>query len=86
MTAVAIAAWFGFLVPFFDLFNHFQALLIPGCWPARAGAAAFWGSRWQLPLAGFVLLGLLASAVTVVPETSRRSRRGRRCRPTAARC
>lgn len=68
--AAAIAAWFGFAVPLFDLFNHVQLLLIGGLVVALLAVLVFFGgSAWQLPLAAFVLLGVLASAATVVPET-----------------
>jgi endonuclease/exonuclease/phosphatase (EEP) superfamily protein YafD len=68
--AAAIAAWFGFAVPFFDLFNHFQVLLIIGSVIVLIGVLVlFGGSLWRWPLGGLLLLGLIASAVTVVPET-----------------
>jgi endonuclease/exonuclease/phosphatase (EEP) superfamily protein YafD len=67
---VAIAAWFGSLVPFFDLFNHFQAVLI-GALVVLALLVffGFSGSQWRGPFTGLLLLGLFCSALTVVPET-----------------
>jgi endonuclease/exonuclease/phosphatase (EEP) superfamily protein YafD len=69
--AVAIAAWFGFAVPFFDLFNHFQVVLIAGSLILLVIVLiAFTGLpslRW--PLTALLVLGLMASAITVVPET-----------------
>lgn len=67
---LATAAWFGFAVPFLDLFNHFQVLLIAGSVIVLAGVLVlFWGSGWRWPLGGVLLVGLLASAATVGPET-----------------
>jgi len=66
----AIAAWFGFAVPFFDLFNHFQLILIAASVVALIGVLVlFGGSFWSWPLSGLLVLGLAASAVTVGPET-----------------
>lgn len=68
--AAAIAAWFGFLVPFFDLFNHLQVVLIAVMAIALVLVLlVFIGSSWQWPLAALLTLGLIASALTVVPET-----------------
>jgi len=68
--AAAIAAWFGFAVPFFDLFNHFQVLLIAGSLILLVVVlVVFAGSSWRWPLTGLLALGLIASALTVVPET-----------------
>jgi endonuclease/exonuclease/phosphatase (EEP) superfamily protein YafD len=68
--AMAVAAWFGFAVPFFDLFNHFQAVLVAGLVLLLIAVGLFFiGSSWQWPLLIIVLVGLLASAMTVVPET-----------------
>ncbi|MEO8884192.1 MAG: endonuclease/exonuclease/phosphatase family protein [Devosia sp.] len=68
--AAAIAAWFGFAVPFFDLFNHFQVLLIAGSLILLIVVLViFVGSSWRWPLAALLVLGLIASALTVVPET-----------------
>lgn len=70
LVAVAIAAWLGFIIPFFDLFNHFQVLLIGGMLIALVAVLiVFYGSTWQWPLLGFLTLGLVASAITVLPET-----------------
>lgn len=67
---VAIAAWFGFLVPVFDLFNHFQAVLVAALVVlAILAFLAFSGSPWRGPVTGIALLGLFCSALTVVPET-----------------
>jgi len=70
LAGAAIAAWFGFLVPFFDLFNHLQVVLIAGLVIALLLVGLmFIGSAWQWPLLGLVALGLVASAITVGPET-----------------
>lgn len=67
---VAIVAWFGSLFPFFDLFNHFQAVLIAALVVLLVLAFfAFGGSPWRGPVLGVLLLGLACSALTVVPET-----------------
>src|SRR4051812_30906467 len=67
---VGIAAWFGFAVPLLDLFNHFQILLIAGMLILLVLVlVVFLGSSWRWPLAGLLAVGLLASAVTVGPET-----------------
>ena len=66
----AIAAWFGFAVPFFDLFNHLQVVLIAAMVITLVLVLVlFIGSSWQWPLAGLLALGLIASAATVGPET-----------------
>ncbi|HTJ58936.1 MAG TPA: endonuclease/exonuclease/phosphatase family protein [Devosiaceae bacterium] len=68
--AIAVAAWFGFAVPFLDLFNHFQVLLIAGLAMLLVLVLlVFIGSPWRWPLTAILTLGLIASAVTVVPET-----------------
>jgi endonuclease/exonuclease/phosphatase (EEP) superfamily protein YafD len=70
LSVVAIAAWFGFLVPFFDLFNHFQVVLIAGMVILLVLVLGlFTGSSWRWPLSGLLVAGLIASAVTVLPET-----------------
>jgi len=68
--AAAVAAWFGFAVPFFDLFNHFQVVLIAGSLILIVMVLiVFAGTSLRWPLAALLVLGLIASAVTVVPET-----------------
>ena len=52
LSVVAIAAWFGFLVPFFDLFNHFQVVLIAGL--------------MDIIIAGIIIAGLPGSALWAV--------------------
>jgi endonuclease/exonuclease/phosphatase (EEP) superfamily protein YafD len=70
LSGTAVAAWFGFAVPLFDLFNHFQVPLIAGMLVALIGVLVlFIGSSWQLLLSVVLLAGLAASALTVVPET-----------------
>jgi endonuclease/exonuclease/phosphatase (EEP) superfamily protein YafD len=70
LAAAAIAAWFGFLVPLFDLLNHFQVLLVAGLLALLVAVlVVFIGSNWRWPLAGWLALGLLACGLTVVPET-----------------
>jgi uncharacterized membrane protein len=69
LSGTAVAAWFGFAVPIFDLFNHFQVPLIAGMLVALIGVLVlFIGSSWQLLLSVVLLAGLAASALTVVPE------------------
>lgn len=69
VAGLAILAFFGFLVPWFDLLNHFQVLICIGL----AGALVlvpmvFFARPWCWPLLGFVVLGVFASGATVVPE------------------
>jgi len=61
----AILAIFGFVVPFFDLFNHLQLLLFFGTLAAAVAALLFQMRRWWQV---FAVLGFLASAWTFVPE------------------
>ena len=67
---VAVAAWFGSVVPFFDLFNHFQAVLVAALLVLLLLVLlGFNGSHWRGPLAGLLGLGLFCSVLTVAPET-----------------
>jgi endonuclease/exonuclease/phosphatase (EEP) superfamily protein YafD len=61
----AILALFGFVVPFFDLFNHLQLLLFFGTMAAAIAALLFGMRRWWQV---FAVLGFVASAWTFVPE------------------
>lgn len=69
VATLAILAFFGFLVPQFDLLNHVQLGLFFG---TLAGLAAsfvlFAKGRWRLFLVLASTLGFLASAATFVPE------------------
>jgi len=60
----AILALFGFAVPFFDLFNHLQLLLIGGTLLSAIIAVLLMPRLWKL----LALLGFAASAWTFVPE------------------
>lgn len=68
LSIIAIAAFFGFAVPLFDLFNHFQPLWFAGLAVSLVlGLLVFRRTgRTYVRLVGGV--GFLASAVIVVPE------------------
>lgn len=69
LAALAVVALLGFAVPEFDLFNHFQFLLFIGTLVALILALFAWGrSRWKGWMIGIATAGLLASAITFVPE------------------
>lgn len=69
LTTGSILALLGSAVPALDLFNHFQAVLLAGLLVAVVAVPLlFIGRPWQLPLTGIAVLGLVASAWTVVPE------------------
>lgn len=64
-TAVpALLAILGSWVPFFDLFNHLQLLLVFGTLAATAAALLLMRRWWRV----LAVLGLAASAFTFVPE------------------
>lgn len=66
---LAAAALLGFVVPFFDLFNHLQLLLFLGLLTSMVlTVPLFLRSRWQRPVLVLSLVGLVASGITVVPE------------------
>jgi endonuclease/exonuclease/phosphatase (EEP) superfamily protein YafD len=64
MVLPAILALFGFVVPYFDLFNHLQLLLIGGTLLSIVVALLLMPRLWKL----LALLGFAASAWTFVPE------------------
>ena len=68
-TLIAVAALFGFAVPFLDLFNHLQLLLFLSLVIGMVlTVPLFLRSRWQRPVLVLSLLGLVASGTTFVPE------------------
>lgn len=65
---LAMLAFFGFIVPEFDLLNHAQALLFPATVIGFVLVMLLLRDRWRLAVGGFVALGLFASASIMVPE------------------
>jgi endonuclease/exonuclease/phosphatase (EEP) superfamily protein YafD len=69
LSGVAVLALLGFAVPEFDLFNHFQFLIFMGAVIAVIVVLLSFGkSRWKGWMIGAAAVGLLASAITFVPE------------------
>lgn len=69
VACLAVLALLGFAVPEFDLLNHFQLFLFFGTLGATVLALlAFGRTRWKRWMVGIAGAGLLASAVTFLPE------------------
>lgn len=69
VSGLAVLALLGFAVPELDLLNHAQVLLFGGTLAALVlSLLLFAGSRWRRWISGVAAAGLLASAVTFVPE------------------
>jgi endonuclease/exonuclease/phosphatase (EEP) superfamily protein YafD len=69
VAGLAVLALLGFAVPELDLLNHAQVLLFGGALAALVLALLlFGGSRWRRWIIGIAAAGLLASAITFVPE------------------
>jgi len=69
LSLTAILAFFGFAVPLFDVLNHMQALIFPGLLVVLLVIVPLLGAnRWRQFMLALAATGLLASAVTVVPE------------------
>ena len=70
LAAAAVSARLGFAVPMLDLFNHLQIMLISGLVAVLLlSLLIFIGSAWQPLVLAVTALGLVASAIAVVPET-----------------
>lgn len=70
LAAAAVGARLGFAVPTLDLLNHLQMVLISGLVAVLLlSAVVFIGSAWQPLVLALAALGLVASAIAVVPET-----------------
>ncbi|MEO5807249.1 endonuclease/exonuclease/phosphatase family protein [Devosia sp.] len=65
---IAVLAFFGFVVPFFDLFNHLQIFLFPGTLIGLLIVAVLLRGRWRGLAVLLVGAGFLASASVMVPE------------------
>lgn len=68
VSLLALLALFGFASPMLDLFNHAQLFLFAGTLLALVLALLLFAGRWKRWIAGMAAAGLLASAVTFVPE------------------
>lgn len=69
LAAAALLALLGAVVPAFDLFNHFQVLLLLGLAIALVAVPVlFIGRPLQWPFTAIAAIGLMASAWIVVPE------------------
>lgn len=69
LAGLAVVALLGFAVPEFDLLNHFQLFLFLGALAAViVTIIVFRGSDLKAWIVGAATVGLLASAVTFVPE------------------
>ncbi|HEV7274955.1 MAG TPA: endonuclease/exonuclease/phosphatase family protein [Devosiaceae bacterium] len=68
VSLLALLALLGFASPVLDLFNHAQVFLLGGTLVAFVLVLLLFRGRWRSWLAGIGAAGLLASAVTVMPE------------------